>query len=154
MDMRKGIMAVVLSCGIMGMNGFAFSAESAMRAEPASKRPILSRLLRVHSYARELNLASGQKEQIRDILAKHRDQLLRAVRNRLQARIELGNRNPENIANYTNARMAAWQVRRQIFDQIKPILNEGQLALVLKGQQEREQRLRRVLAQLDTRIGS
>lgn len=153
MDIKKVMMMVVLCGGLAGTSVFAFSADSAQNPPSVQKRPLLGRMLQAHAFARELNLTDLQKAQIGDILVKNRAQLLQAVRGRLQARLELGNGGPESIADLANAQLQSRQLKKQIFEQIAPVLNASQLVLIQQRQQEREQRLRRIVGQLDARMG-
>ncbi|MBN2338306.1 MAG: hypothetical protein JXP48_07175 [Acidobacteria bacterium] len=153
MDIKKVMMSVVLCGGLAGTNVFAFSADGAQTPPFVQKRPLLGRMLQAHAFALELNLTGLQKAQIRDILVENRGQLLQAVRSRLQARLDLGNGGPESIADLANAQLQSRQLKKQILEQIAPVLNASQLALIQQRQQEREQRLRKIAGQLDARMG-
>ncbi len=119
----------------------------------ARGRTRLARLFGVHDLVGRLNLTPDQKTQIKTILQNNRPQILQTTRGVVKARLDLLKGLPDAATELANAQLQAANLKRQIFEQIKPVLAPDQLAKVQERQQQREQRLQKLLDRLNNKIG-
>ena len=112
----------------------------------------MARLFGINSFIRNLNLTEDQKTQIKSILQSNRPQILQATRDVVKARLDVLNAVPDAATEVANARLHAADLRKQIFEQIKPILTADQLAKIQERRQLGKQRLQNLLDRLNNRI--
>ncbi len=112
----------------------------------------MARLSGVRSFIGNLNLTTDQKAQIKSILTNNKPQILQAARDVVKARLDVINGVPNAGTELANARSHAADLRKQIFEQIKPVLTADQLSRVQERKQLRTQRLQNLLDRLNKKI--
>ncbi len=112
----------------------------------------MARLSGVRSFIGNLNLTTDQKAQIKSILTNNKPQILQAARDVVKARLDVINGVPNAGAELANARSHAADLRKQIFEQIKPVLTADQLSRIQERKQLRTQRLQNLLDRLNKKI--
>jgi len=103
---------------------------------------------------KELNLTADQKNQIKTVFQGCKSQFQQTRQQLLKARLELANSSDAAAGELATALSQAVALRKQVFEQIKPILTPDQLSKLQSRQQPRQQRLQKQLDQLNRRIGA
>jgi hypothetical protein len=101
---------------------------------------------------KSLNLTPEQKAPIKSILESQKSLILIAARDLVKARLDLANKVPGAELELEKARISAAKLKKELLEQIKPILNSDQLAVVQQRMQKRAERLQRILNALDRKI--
>jgi Spy/CpxP family protein refolding chaperone len=112
----------------------------------------INRLLQFQDFIRGLNLTSEQRVQVRETVKGNRARILQAVRAVVQARMDMMKQTPNSGEEMASAVVQAMRLKKQIFEQIRPILTAEQWTKIQEKLQSREQRLQNLLNRLDARI--
>jgi len=153
MNRRKHFLTGGLMLALMLISAATLPAAAQDNFGTARGRMGLARLFGARNFVSGLNLTADQKSQIKGILKSNKTQILQTTRDLVKARLDLTKGLPEAATEFANAQLQAANLRRQILEQIKPILAPDQLAKVQEKQQLREQRLQKLLDRLNSRIG-
>lgn len=149
---RKYILAGTLILALAAIS-ITTTPAAAQDLGAARGRAGLARLLGIRGVAGQLNLTPDQKSQIKTILKSDQSQILQAIRDVVKARLDLIKGLPESAAELAGAQARAESLRKQVLEQIRPVLTADQQAKLQNRQQLREQRLQRLLDRLNGRIG-
>ena len=144
-----GGLAIVLGA-VSVMASYAAVQGNRVRARAQIR---LARMVGVRAIANQLNLTPDQKTQIKTVLQNNKIQRQKAVRNVIKARLDLAKGLNGAAGELAAAQSQVAGLKRQILNDIQPVLTQDQLAKLQKLQLRREQRLQRILDRLDSRIG-
>ena len=153
MNKRKIILIgglIVALAVISATVSFAAAQNNRIRARAQVR---LARLIGVRAFVNKLNLTADQKTQIKSILQNSKAQMQQAARNVIKARLDLARGDDGAVSELAAAQSQAVNLRKQIFESIRPVLTPDQLSKMQQLQQLREQRLQRILDRLDGKIG-
>jgi len=103
-------------------------------------------------FIKGLKITPDQRTQIKGILESSRPRTLQAVRDIVKAQLDMSQNLPGAADELAAAQLRAANLKKQIFEQIKPVLTPDQLAKMQNAQQWKTQRLQRLLDALDGRI--
>ena len=131
----------------------AISATASFAQEnPGRMRP-RARIAMLQEFVRGLNITADQRAQIKTIVRSHKTQIQQAARDVMKARLDLQNGVSGAPAALAGALTQAANLKKQIFEEIKPVLTPDQLAKAQQLQDLKMQRLERQLDRLNSKIG-
>jgi Spy/CpxP family protein refolding chaperone len=117
------------------------------------QRARIARTAGIREFMRGLNITADQRAQIKTILQSHKAQIQQARRDAMKARLDLDRDVAGAPGELANALAKAADLKKQIFEEIKPVLTPDQLAKAQKIRELREQRLQKQLDRYNSRIG-
>jgi Spy/CpxP family protein refolding chaperone len=153
MKRRKGVLAVGMIIILAAIHLTAASA-AAQDRQGGAGAPMRARLWALQGMIGGLNLTADQKDQIKTVLQGYKSQFQQTRQKLLKARLDLANGSDAAAGELATALSQAVTLRKQAFEQIKPILTPDQLSKLQSRQQLRQQRLQKQLDQLNSRIGA
>lgn len=148
-------------CGLFALAGMMVAMLAITAVSPAAgqigsgsgRAPgMAARHLMMNGFVRGLNLTADQKTQIKTILQSNKPQILQARRDLVKARLDIIQGSDGAAGELANARSEAANLRKLIFQKIKPILTQDQIAKVQERRQFRQQRLQKQLDRLNAKI--
>jgi Spy/CpxP family protein refolding chaperone len=131
----------------------AISATASFAQEnPGRMRP-RARIAMLQEFVRGLNITADQRAQIKTIVRSHKTQIQQAARDVVKARLDMQNGVSGAPTELATALTQAANLKKQIFEEIKPVLTPDQLAKAQQLQDLKMQRLERQLDRLNSKIG-
>jgi len=154
MNGRKYFLASGLAIALIFMS--VASLPAAPQGNPSGARRGLRflQLMGAGQFVGGLNLTDAQKTQIKGILTANKTQMIQAAYDVVKARLDMENGVANAATELANAQVKASSLKKQIFEQIKPILTPDQLAKVQARQQQRSQRLQNLLDRLHSKMSA
>ena len=153
MNRLKHLMVAALAIALIGGHAAGLHAENRDRIEGKRGGAILFGLPGTRHIIAGLDLTSDQKNRIKTIFTDNKSPILQATRDLVESRLGMLQGLPDATMEFANARIQAMNLKKQILEQIKPILTPDQLSLVRERQLRKEERLQSMLERLDNRIG-
>ena len=154
MRIRQHFIPVCLSVLLITGAGLAQGNGNRPGVRPGALRQgaPFAQVFEVRQFIAGLNLTEDQRAQVNTVMANNRIAVLQAARDMVQARLNLLKGLPGAAADVANAQLKAEDLRAQIAGQIKAFLTSDQLAKLEKREQLREERLQKLLDNLNERL--